>query len=245
LRPHLILLAVAFGLAGAPSATAQAPAPPLTREQVEAIVRDYLLRNPEIIVEAIDGLEEKRRQATESSQRDALAAKRVELVNDPDAPVAGNPDGDVTIVEFFDYRCPYCKQVVPTIAQLLRADGKVRVVYKELPILGPDSVVAARAALAARAQGKYHQLHEALMRARGTLDEATVLKIAADAGIEVARLKADMGKPEIEAIIDRNRRLARALSLTGTPAFIIGNKIVPGAVDIDTLKKLVAEARRS
>ena len=243
MRAYLILLATIISFA-ATSVSAQTPVPPLTREQVETIVREYLLRNPEIILEAIEGLEEKRKQSTEAAQRDALVGKRAELVNDPEAPIGGNPDGDVTIVEFFDYRCPYCKQVTPSIAQLLKADGKIRFVYKELPILGPDSVVAARAALAARAQGKYHQLHEALMRTRGTLDETVVLRIAGETGLDTARLKTDMGGAAIDAIIDKNRKLARDLSLTGTPAFIIGNKIVPGAVDLETLKKLVAEARR-
>lgn len=242
LRAFLILLATLVSLAATP-VSAQTPTP-LTREQVETIVRDYLLRNPEVILEAIEGLEEKRKQSTEAAQRDALAAKRAELLNDPDAPVGGNPDGDVTIVEFFDYRCPYCKQVTPSIAQLLKADGKIRFVYKELPILGPDSVVAARAALAARAQDKYLALHEALMRTRGALDEAAVLRVAGEAGLDTARLKADMGSAAIEAMIDKNRKLARDLSLTGTPAFIIGNKLIPGAIDLETLKKLVAEARR-
>jgi protein-disulfide isomerase len=241
---RLLFVAVACIAAFAVSPARAQDRPNLSREQVEQIVREYLLSNPEIIVEAIEGLEGKRRRAAEMSQRDALGTRRDQLNNDPDSPVAGNPNGDVTVVEFFDYRCPYCKQVAPTLTQLLQEDGKVRLVFKELPILGPDSVVASRAALAARAQGKYAQMHEALLRHRGTFDEQAIAKIATDAGLDAARLKADMAKPEISAIIDKNRQLARDLSLTGTPAFIVGDKVVPGAADLNTLKMLVADARK-
>ncbi|HEX2113579.1 MAG TPA: DsbA family protein [Alphaproteobacteria bacterium] len=237
-----VLIAFALLALGAPSLAQQAPA--LTRAQIEQIVREYLLNNPEIIVEAIETLEARQRQAKQADQRDAIAAHKDQLYRDADAPVAGNPNGDVTLVEFFDYRCPYCKQVAPALTQLLKEDNKLRFVFKELPILGPDSVIAARAALAANAQGKYMAMHSALLRHRGSYDEATVLRIATEAGLDAARLKADMAKPEIEAMIDRNRSLARALSLTGTPAFIIGDKVVPGAADLETLKMLVAEARK-
>jgi protein-disulfide isomerase len=238
-----VLMAVALLAAAAvPSLAQQAPA--LTREQVEQIVREYLLSNPEIIVEAIEALEAREREAKQAGQRAAVAAHQEQIYRDPDAPVAGNPAGDVTVVEFFDYRCPYCKQVAPALAQLLKEDGKLRFVFKELPILGPDSVIAARAALAANAQGKYMPMHAALLRHRGNFDEATVMRIAAEAGLDASRLKTDMAKPEIDAMIDRNRGLARALSVTGTPAFIIGDKIVPGAVDLETLKALLAGARK-
>lgn len=236
------LLALALVAAALPARAQQTP--PLTREQVEQIVREYLLNNPEIIVEAIEALEARQKQATLAGQRDAVAAHQEQLYRDPDAPVLGNPAGDVTVVEFFDYRCPYCKQVAPSLAQLLKDDGKVRLVLKEFPILGPDSVVAARAALAAHAQGKYAAMHGALLGHRGAFDEAVVTRIATAAGLDAARLKQDMAKPEIEAMIGRNKELAHALSLSGTPAFIVGDKVVPGAVDLDTLKLLVAETRK-
>jgi protein-disulfide isomerase len=246
--PHglrsLIIAASCLAALAAPQAMAQDARANLSREQIEQIVREYLLANPEVIIEAIEGLEERRRSATQANQRDALAAKRDQIYGDPDAPVSGNPNGDVTVVEFFDYRCPYCKQVAPALAQLIKQDGKVRFVFKELPILGPDSVVAARAALAANAQGKYVPMHEALLRHRGSYDEQAIARIAADVGLDVGRLKADMAKPEITAMIDRNRQLARDLMLNGTPAFVIGDAVAPGALDLDTLKKLVAQARQ-
>jgi protein-disulfide isomerase len=237
------LIAAALTAIGAMPGFAQ-QAPALTREQVEQIVREYLVKHPEIIVEALETLEARQRQATQADQRNAVAAHQEQLYRDPDAPVAGNPAGDVTLVEFFDYRCPYCKQVAPALTQLLKEDTKLRLVFKELPILGPDSVVAARAALAAQAQGKYMAMHVALLRHRGSYDDAVIQKIAKDVGLDGARLKADMEKPEIAAMIDRNRSLARALSVTGTPAFVIGDQIVPGAADLDTLRLLVDTERK-
>lgn len=216
----------------------------LSREQIEQIVREYLIANPEVLVEAIEALERKQQTAAQAAQRDAIATQRDRLYADPDTPVGGNPKGDVTIIEFFDYRCPYCKQMAPALSQLVSQDGKLRFMFKEFPILGPDSIAAARMALAARAQGKYVAMHEALMHHRGNLDEQAIAKIATAVGLDWTRLKADAAKPEITAIIDSNRQLAHDLALTGTPALVIGDQIVPGAIDLDTLKKLIAEARQ-
>ena len=246
---------LALTLAAFPiSASAQSSGPPqstplngtMSPEQVQAverIVHDYLLRNPQVILDAVEQLEQKRNDEAQAAAKSAMATHRDELLHDPDAPVAGNPTGDVTIVEFFDYRCPYCKQVEPSLAQLRKEDSKLRFVYKEFPILGPDSVIASHAALAARKQNKYQALHDALLAAHGQLDETTVLKIAADAGLDAKRLKTDMDSPEIGKIISRNMELAHVLNINGTPGFLIGDQLVPGAVDLDTLKKLVAEAR--
>jgi protein-disulfide isomerase len=238
-----IFLIAALALT-ASAATAQTSMTPEQTQAIERIIRDYLLKNPELILEAVEGLEQKRRGEAERTAKDAIVQFRDEILNDPGSVVSGNPQGDVTVVEFFDYRCPYCKQVVPSLAQLLKDDGKIRFVYKELPILGPDSIVASRAAIAARKQNKYIEMHNALMRARGTLDEASVLKIATETGLNAGRLKSDMSAPEVDMIIERNRTLARALNLNGTPAFIIGDTAVPGAVDLPTLKSLVADARK-
>ncbi|MBI3453839.1 MAG: DsbA family protein [Rhodospirillales bacterium] len=241
-----LLVAIAVPLAAQPRSTPAPAIPGMAPAQIEAIervVREYILRNPEIILEAVEALEQKRQAETEGKQRNAIAARRDDIINDPDSPVSGNPKGDVTVVEFFDYRCPYCKQVAPHITQLVKEDSKLRIVYKELPILGPDSIVAARAALAARGQGKYHELHKALMNARGTLDETVVLKIAADVGVDATRLKADMQLPAIDQALRRNLDLARAIDINGTPAFIVGSLLVPGAVDLDTLKRLIAAER--
>ena len=243
LKSLVIVACVAMATLSSAHAQSQSPQP-MTREQVEQIVREYLLNNPEIIIEAVQGLEEKQRREAERERGAALVAKRDQFINDPDAPVGGNPQGDVTVVEFFDYRCPYCKQMAPALTELLKTDTKLRFVFKELPILGPDSVVAARAALAAHKQGKYVVMHDRLLRHRGGFDEQTIARIAGEIGLDVARLKADMEKPEIAAMLDRNRQLARDLAITGTPAFIVGDKVVPGAVDLQALKNLVADARK-
>lgn len=230
----------------APPAAAAEPTPE-QRQQIEQVIRDYLTKNPEVLIEALQAAERKMKDQQDERAREAVAAQRDELVNDPAAPVGGNPKGDVTIVEFFDYRCPYCKQVEPTLEALVKEDGKLRIVYKEYPILGPESVLATRVALAAFKQGarQYGRFHGAMMNAKGQITEEVILKIAADAGLDMAKIKSDMTAPEVEAAIKRNYGLAAALNVHGTPAFIVGDAIAPGAVDLDTLRKMVADARKS
>ena len=156
----------------------------------------------------------------------------------------GNPAGDVIVVEFFDYRCPYCKRSAPVVDQLVKEDGRIRRVMKEFPILGPESVFASRAALAAKAQGKYEPLHRLLIGAKGALDQEMVMKLAKDAGLDTERLKRDMNAPVIDDILKKNRELASQLEITGTPAFIIGKEFVPGAAELDAFKAIVARARK-
>jgi protein-disulfide isomerase len=220
-----------------------------TSEQADAIrqiVRDYLIKNPEVIVEAIEALKAKEQADSESRARQTLATRKGELYDDPSSPVAGNPQGDVAIVEFFDYRCPYCKKVHPGIQTLLREDRNIKFVFKEWPILGPPSVLAARAALAARSQGKYVELHAALMETKGALDEAVSLGAAKSAGLDVDRLKRDMNAQSgsAQAIFAKNTELARSLDITGTPAFVVGDIVLRGAADPETMKKAVADVRR-
>ena len=170
-----------------------------------------------------------------------------ELFKDPTSPVGGNPNGDVTIVEFFDYQCGYCKVVFPRIEKLLIDDSNLRFVFKEMPILGPNSVFAARAALAARMQGEkqYVAFHKVMMASRGSLNKASVFRFATDAGLDLERLKGDMEDDNINDMIRRNLKLADALSINGTPAFVIGDTIVRGAVDLLKLKILVERARNT
>src|SRR5205823_3690220 len=160
---------------------------------------------------------------------------RDQLLRDNTSPVGGNASGDVTIVEFFDYACPHCKAAEPSVAQLVRDDAKVRVVYKELPILGDASVAAARAALAAHAQGKYQAFHDALMKVPGAPNEATVFRVASEVGLDVERLKKDMASPDIAATLQKNYTLAQSLGINGTPAFVIGDAFAPGAVPLARL----------
>jgi len=181
---------------------------------------------------------------TAARQRKTIVDRRQEIFADPDSAVGGNPKGDVTLVEFFDYRCPYCKQIEPSLDALIKEDGKLRVVYKELPILGPPSVFASRAAIAARKQGKYDAFHSRMMAFKGTIDSDAVLKVAKAAGLDLDRLKTDMAAPEIDKIIKRNYALAEALAIDGTPGLIVGDDLAVGAVDLDTLRKMIAAARK-
>jgi protein-disulfide isomerase len=237
----LLLAATALGVSAAAGAD---PTREPSREAVERIIREYLLSHPEVLEEALGALQQRRAAAERQRQTEALKRHENELLRDPAAPVGGNPGGDATVVEFFDYRCGYCKTVAPVVRQLLQRDRQVRFVYKELPVLGPDSVVASRAALAAVAQGKYAALHDALLDAREPLSRPLVLKIAAQVGLDVGRLEKEMDAPETLALIRRNQELARAIGIKGTPAFVVGGQVVPGAVDLATLERLVEQARR-
>src|SRR5688572_12321128 len=210
----------------------------------DAQARDYLLDHPEILLESIQRLDAKNRTAENNEITTGLLENKTEIFNSPSSPVVGNVNGDVTVVEFFDYNCPYCRKAVPIIADALKADKGLRVVYKEWPILGPGSEFAARAALASRAQGKYDVYHHALMANPGTVDEAATLQIAQSVGLDVERLKRDMETPEIKAELERNFALAEKLRITGTPAFIIGEDVIRGLVDLATLQQAISGARQ-
>jgi len=236
-----LLLAATVSLASAAD-----PLSPAQKDAVREVVREYLMENPEVLIEALQAYEARMAEEQQKQQQATLAQRREQLERDPTSPVGGAPDGDVTLVEFTDYRCGYCKKVFPAVHDLLKADGRIRYVIKELPILGPESVVAARAALAVwrSTPAKYMAFHTALMTARGSLDEARILEIAAETGIESKTLATAMRDPEISAILGKNRELAQSLNINGTPAFVVGGRLVPGAVDAGTLRQLVATARK-
>jgi protein-disulfide isomerase len=241
---RLVLFLLGVVLAFAPLASA--PAQEFTREQkaqLDKLIRDYILENPEIIIEAIERLEEKR-SAGDQPGLQQLADARGQVFRDPETPTA-NPTGSIPVVLFTDYRCGYCKKMVPDIRRLRQEARDVRLVFKDLPILGPDSVTAARAALAARAQGKYEVYHFALMEHKGGFSEDRVLAIAKQAGLDPDQLKRDMKDPKIDAQLEANLALAKQLKIRGTPALIIGESFVMGSADYATLTKLVEKARTS
>ena len=225
----------------APSAQAAAPAVPLPSD---AVIHDYLMRHPEVVMQAMKAAEAKEHEDALAQSRLQIAAHGSDLAPTAADAIAGNPKGDVTIVEFFDYQCPYCKTMAPTLQQAARADHGVRIVYKDIPILGPGSLIAARAALASRAQDKYLAFHEALMATKGQLSEESVMAAAAGIGLDTARLKRDMKDPAIDAEIGRNLDLARTLGISGTPAMIVGGALAPGAIELDDLQAMVAQARK-
>jgi protein-disulfide isomerase len=211
---------------------------------MEQVVHDYLLKNPEIIVEAM-----KRYQANESEReiariREGAKKNEAELYREPDPMIAGNPNGDVTMVEFFDYQCAYCKKVRDELVQLLKDDPKLRLVLKEFPILSRESELASRAAIAAQEQGKYWPMHLALLGS-DDLSEPSIFAIAKQAGLDVERLKRDMTNPKVQARLERNMKLAKAMSVEATPTFIIGTEPASGAYPVAKLKEMVAAARKA
>ena len=213
------------------------------RRAIETIVRDYLMKNPDVMIDVLQAAQERLKSDSRDKAAAALASRKQEVFNDPDSPVTGNPNGNVTLVEFFDYRCSYCKQVLPSLDALLVEDKQLRFVYKEFPVLGQDSVTAARAALASRKQGKYDAMHRALMSMKGQINETAIFKAAGSVGLDVERLKRDMAAPEIDRMLKANAKLAEALDIRGTPAFVVGDEIVPGAIGLDALRQLVEVAR--
>lgn len=239
---------LAIGIAGgiAIDRATSRPEPEIaTAADVERVIESYLEENPEAVITAIRAFQAQQAEREQAAQADQVAAQQDQLLGDATSPVAGNPDGDVTIVEFFDYNCPYCKRATETVSTLLKQDDDIRVVFKEFPILRPDSVVAARAALAAYRQDAdaYLGYHERLMAAKGPYTEARLFSIARDVGLDVERLKQDMKDPEIAAAIRRTQDLAGKLGIRGTPAFVIGDRIIPGAADLATLKAAVEKER--
>ncbi|WP_426956188.1 DsbA family protein [Muricoccus radiodurans] len=238
-----IMMAAAALVLAAGAALAQGFTPE-QRAEIVTILREALRTDPTILREAIGALQDSERQAQETARRQALADNADALFRDAADPVKGNPRGDVTIVEFFDARCGYCKSFYPAMQQLLQRDRNVRVVLKDLPILGPNSVLASRALLAAHRQGKYEPLFDALMRLRVEPTETVLQAEAQRAGLDWPRLRRDMEDPAIQARLQGNIALAQRLQIEGTPALIIGDTIVPGAVELPELERLVAEARR-
>lgn len=213
--------------------------------KIEQTIRDYLLAHPEVIVEALEKYQAQQEKAAAEQQARAIAERREELARAPDTPVIGNPDGDIAIVEFFDYRCPYCKSVAGSVVDLVEADGNIRFVLKEYPILGADSEFAAKAALAARMQGKYRELHLAMMDFKGKVTSDDVRRLAASVGLDVDRLERDMQSPMVADSISRNLALGEAIGVRGTPAFVIGDELIPGAISVEEMRKRIAIARKT
>jgi len=232
-------------VSGAPAGAAEMSVPP-DRQAIEQIIHDYLMAHPEVVIESLRAGDARIKEHEAEQIRAQIVKHQDELVRDAKSPVGGNPAGDVTIVEFFDYRCPYCKQVEPALDALLKEDSRIRIVYKEFPILGPQSLIATQVALAALKQSpqKYARLHAALMSAKGELSQDSILKAAEGAGLDIAKIKADMNGKDIDALIKHNYDLAEALNIRGTPAFVVGSAMSPGAVDLATFRKMVADARK-
>lgn len=220
------------------------PSAPVSRAEMESVIKDYLLKNPIVVQEALQALQKQEADRKAGQALAALKSNHAALYQDSAAPVLGNPRGDVTIVEFFDFRCGYCRQADASVAELIAADPNVRVVLKQFPVLGAESIYGAKAAMAAHRQGKYREFHKALMAAE-TIDATSVRAIAKQLQLDAQRLVSDMDLADVTKIIDDNYKLAAELEVNGTPAFVIGNRIVPGAVNAAALIAMVQVERAS
>ena len=216
------------------------------RDAFRAEVRAYLLENPEVIMEAIGVLQERERLAEAAAEIEIVQANAAALFDDPTSFVGGNPNGDITIVEFMDYRCGYCKRAFPEVASLIRSDGNIRYIVKEFPILGEQSLAASQFALAARqvhGDDTYKIVHDALMEYRGDITEATLTRLSDSLALDTDQIFAAMDSSEVTDIIDRNRALAQTLQISGTPTFIVESQLVRGYLPLDQMQSVVAEER--
>ena len=216
---------------------------PEQRREIVSILRTALTADPSILRDAIGALQADERLSQQTAARTAIGRVGQALSKTEGDPSDGAADGDVTLVEFYDLRCPYCRKMLPVVAELLRAEPRLRVVYKDIPILGPASVLGARAALAAQRQGGYLRLREAVMTGPSQISEDSLKIAASKAGLDWDRLHRDMADPAIQARLDANLELAHQLSIEGTPAYVIGQKLLPGALSVGELRQAVAAAR--
>ena len=208
-------------------------------------VRDYLLKHPEVLKDALDALQKQEETKQAEQAKQGIKANADALLRSPLDFVAGNPNGKVTVVEFFDYNCPYCKRAHHDVAALIDNEKDVRIVFKEFPILGEASTFASRAAIAAKKQGKYLELYNALLSVDGRVDAARVMSLAQTAGLDIERLRKDMQAPDIDDSIKLSHGLAEKLGISGTPTFIIGDQMYPGAVGVPILRQQIASVRQS
>mgnify|MGYP001200661898 CR=1 FL=1 len=240
--PRRAALALAIGIFAALPLRADTKIGDLERVQIEQIVRDYLLQNPELLVEVMRRLEARQDAQAKVENEGKIKRHRTALFATPHDFVV-NPGGEIPVVEFFDYQCGYCKRFLPSVTRLLKEDKTVRFVFKEFPILGEMSMVASKAAMAAKMQGKYMEFHNAVMALRRPLSEQLIFQVAAHVGLDVDRLRKDMEKPAVAKAIDENRRLAANMGIRSTPSLIVGDQLVPGAIDYGQLTELIQAAK--
>lgn len=234
------------------ASTLTSPPPPTLSEgekaAIQELVKNYLTKDhPEVIMQAMQELQKRDQASAEAKTSDAIKTKKDKIYNDPNTPVGGNPKGDVTIVEFSDFQCGYCKMSEPFVERILKEDKNVRFVYKDFPVLGPVSTTAAKVALAAFKQGndKYIKLHDDLLSKKEHLNDDMIYQAAKDAGVDVDRVKKEAASDEIQKQVQDNLDLGTEIGVRGTPMFIIGEKVYPGALQYEQMKKAIEEARAS
>lgn len=216
------------------------------RAAFRAEVRAYLLENPEVLMEAVDVYNQRQQAAQEAGEQELIAAHAEDIYNAPGDLVMGNPDGSLTFVEFLDYRCGYCKKAYPDVKALLDTDGDIKLIVKEYPILGEDSVLASRFALATKftaGDEAYANVHDALMGARGNVTEGMLIRLAGDLDLDAEAIIANMDSEEVNTVLADNQRIGAILQITGTPSFIMGDQMVRGYVPFDAMIEIVDELR--
>jgi protein-disulfide isomerase len=215
---------------------------------IETIVKNYLVQHPEVLQDAMDALDKRQKEADAEKARTTIKDNKATIFSSAHQVVLGNPDGKVTMVEFFDYNCAYCKRALPDMMSLLKTDPDLKFVLKEFPVLGPGSVEAAHVAVAARMQDpsgkKYIEFHQKLLGGRGPADKTRALAVAKEVGFDMARLEKDMNSDEVKDTIDEDMKLADELGVSGTPSYVVGDQVVVGAVGLDELREKIKDQRK-
>ena len=218
------------------------------RHEIENIIRNYLVQHPDVLQDAMEALDKQQKQADADKARATIEKDNATIFNSPHQVVLGNPQGNVTMVEFFDYNCGFCKRALPDMLELLKTDPDLKFVLKEFPVLGPGSVEAAHVAVAARMQDssgkKYIEFHQKLLGGRGPADKARALAVAKEVGFDMPRLEKDMDSDEVKKTIDEDMKLADALGVSGTPSYVVGDEVVVGAVGLDDLREKIKAERK-
>jgi protein-disulfide isomerase len=246
-RPTLFASLIAVAVFVAPTARAQTFSDG-QRHEIENIIKDYLLSHPEVMEDVMAAVDKHQKEADAEKQRTSIKENNATLFNSPHQVVLGNPQGAVTMVEFFDYNCGFCKRALPDMMTLLKSNPNLKFVLKEFPVLGEGSVEAARVAVAARMQDstgkKYIEFHQKLLGGRGPADKAHALAVAKDVGFDMARIEKDIASDEVKTTIDEDMKLAEALGVSGTPSYVVGNELIVGAVGLDALKEKINAERK-
>ncbi|MDF1750747.1 MAG: DsbA family protein [Alphaproteobacteria bacterium] len=240
----LAMLAIAiFATIPLTNARAQDAIDPAERQRIESIVHDYLMANPQVILDAIRSMEERQQALVEQKRADIIAQLVPTLSASPMTPAFGADDSDVILVEFFDYQCGYCKRLFPGLQETMAKDPKLKVIFAELPILGPASLVASRAALASQEQGKYMEFHDAMMGYQGQLSDKIIFDMADEVGLDVEKLKEDMNAPKVLQYLAMVRSLSESMDIRGTPAMVIGKEFIGGYIPTEKLQEIIDQAR--
>ena len=220
-------------------AEAEVPFSQFQTKQIFNLIEKYISDNPEIVLRALEKIQDQEKESLAKEQKKQVDQNRDILFSGPEDMILGNPKGTISIVEFFDYQCGYCKKMLRVLLRTTQDHPDLKVILKEYPILGPVSVKAAQASLASRRQGKYKKFHQSLMLMNGRLSERAIFKIAEKVGLNIDKLKADMADPEIFSLLNTTRELGQKLSIRGTPALVVNNEIIPGAINLKKLRNLI------